>query len=310
MRDWIFLALGILMLYSGGEVLIRSATQLAVLLRLSPLFIGLTIVALGTSAPELAATLVASFKGAGSVAFGNVIGSNIANLGLVLGLVALIRPLRTTTRFVTQEVPFMVFTGGLLMLVSRDGFLSRPEGLLFLVLLGLFLYVLMRRDSSSAIGLETKPAERPWSRLLLHFAGLVLGIGLLSWGADVLIEGAVGLAQRFGISQRVIGLTLVAVGTSLPELVSTLVAAYRRAGDIILGNVIGSNIMNVLAILGVTSTVKPFSFEREGVLFDLLTMMGFFFLTWLMLVHQRSIGRLKGLVLCGLYLVYVGFLYR
>ncbi len=308
MRDLLFLAVGILMLYAGGEVLIRSATRLALLLRLSPLFIGLTIVAIGTSAPELAATLVASFKGAGSVAFGNVIGSNIANLGLVLGLVAVVSPLKTTTRFVTQEVPFMVFTGGLLFLVARDGFLSRTEGLVFLLFLGVFLWVLMRRDGS--VELEGEAPERPLWRLILYLVGTAFGVGLLSWGADVLIEGAVGIAHRFGISQRVIGLTLVAVGTSLPELVSTLIAAYRRAGDIILGNVIGSNIMNVLAILGVTSTIKPFSFEKQGVLLDLLAMMGFFFLSWLMLVHRRSLGRVKGLFLCALYFLYVGFLYR
>ncbi len=308
LRDFFFLAVGIIMLYAGGEVLIRSATRLALLLRLSPLFIGLTIVALGTSAPELAATLVASFKGAGSVAFGNVIGSNIANLGLVLGLVALVSPLQTTTRFVTQEVPFMVFTGGLLFLVARDGFLSRLEGLVFLLFLGGFLAVLVRRDGSMHI--EGDPSERPLSRIIIYLLGTALGVGLLSWGADVLIDGAIGLAKRFGISQRVIGLTLVAVGTSLPELVSTLIAAYRRAGDIILGNVIGSNIMNVLAILGVTATIKPFSFEKQGVLFDLITMMGFFFLSWLMLVHRRSLGRVKGFLLCLLYFLYVGFLYR
>jgi len=308
MRDWLFLALGIFMLYGGGEVLVRSAVKLALQLRLSPIFIGLTIVAFGTSAPELAATLVASFKGAGAVAFGNVVGSNIANLGLVLGLVTLLRPVRTTTQFVTQEVPFMVFTGLLLFFFARDGFLGRLEGLVFLAFLFAFLFLLWRRDSQIEL-LETPP-PRSARAIIYHLAGTCLGIALLSWGADVLIEGAVGIARHFGISERVIGLTLVAVGTSLPELVSTLVAAYRRANELILGNIIGSNIMNVLAILGVTSSIKPFAFEKKGIFLDLSVMMGFFLLSWFMLFQGRYLGRLKGGLLFFCYLVYIFVLYR
>ncbi len=297
------------MLYGGGEVLIHAATRLALLLRVSPLVIGLTVVAFGTSAPELAATLAASFKGLGDVAFGNVIGSNIANLGLVLGLTALVRPLKTSFRFVTQEVPFMLFTGGLLFVLARDGALGRTEGLVFLFLLAVFLWFLFRREGSVA---SPFPGEGPAppKKILFYLAGVALGVGLLSFGANVLVEGAVGLARRFGVSERVIGLTLVALGTSLPELVSTLVAAYRRAGDIILGNIIGSNIMNVLAILGLTPLIRPFSFSKEEVVLDLGVMMAFSLVAWGMLAYQKGLGRLKGAVLLAGYLIYVYFLYR
>ena len=308
MRDIIFLIAGIILLYLGGEALVHSATRVALLLRVSPLVIGLTLVAFGTSAPELAATLVASFKGVGDVAFGNVIGSNIANLGLVLGLVALVRPLETTVRFVTQEVPFMLFTGGLLFVLAKDGALGRLEGLLFLFFLAIFLWLLMHRDGSVG-ALDPGEKRAPWGRVFFYVCGVFLGVALLSAGANVLVEGAVGIARRLGVSERVIGLTLVAVGTSLPELVSTLVAAYRRAGDIILGNIIGSNIMNVLAILGLTSLIHPFSFSREKILFDLAVMGAFFLVSWAMLVHRRSLGRVKGAVLFAGYLFYVYYLY-
>ncbi len=307
MRDWLFLALGIIMLYGGGEILVRSAVNLALQLRLSPIFIGLTVVAFGTSAPELAATLVASFKGAGAVAFGNVVGSNIANLGLVLGLVTLLRPVKTTSQFVTQETPFMIFTGLLLFFFAHDGALGRLEGLIFLVFLLVFLFLLWRRDSE--VELLEDPPPRTIQKVFLYLLGTCLGIALLSWGADVLIEGAIGLARRLGISERVIGLTLVAVGTSLPELVSTLIAAYRQAHEIILGNLIGSNIMNVLAILGVTSLVHPFGFERQGVFLDLSVMMFFFLLTWMMLSHKRRLTRSKGAILCVCYAFYIFLLY-
>jgi cation:H+ antiporter len=162
------------------------------------------------------------------VAFGNVVGSNIANLGLVLGLVTLLCPVRTTSQFVFQEVPFMVFTGALLFGVARDGYLGRLEGVLFLFFLVLFLWFLVRRDRK--IELLEDPPPRSLKKIIFYLVATILGIALLSFGADTLVEGAVGIARRFGISERIIGLTLVAVGTSLPELVSTLVAAYRRAG--------------------------------------------------------------------------------
>jgi len=309
LRDLLLIGLGILLLYGGGEALVHCATRVAILLRVSPLVIGLTLVAFGTSAPELAATMVASFKGLGDVAFGNIVGSNIANLGLVLGLSALVRPVKTTYRFVTQEMPFMLFTAGLLFVLAKDGHLGRAEGLFFLSFLGLFLVFLMKRDAAIST-LRPEERERPLKKIIFYICGVFLGVGLLSFGANVLVDGAVGLARHFGVPERVIGLTLVAVGTSLPELVSTLVAAYRRAGDLILGNIIGSNIMNVLAILGLTPLVHPFSFSRTKVIFDLTVMMGFSFAAWGLLAYHKGLGRFKGALLFGSYLLYVFYLYR
>ncbi len=289
--------------------MVQSATRLALLLGISPLVIGLTLVAFGTSAPELAATLVASFKGLGDVAFGNIIGSNIANIGLVLGLVALVSPLKTTFRFVTQEMPFMLFVSGLLFVLGRDGYLGRLDGFIFLSLLGLFLFFLFKRDKTIE-SLADNEHKNSRSKIFLYAVGIFAGIGLLSFGANVLVEGAVNIARHLGISERVIGLTMVAVGTSLPELVSTLVAAYRRAGDIILGNIIGSNIMNILAILGLTPVIKPFSFSKEGVTIDLSIMIFFSLMAWAMLAHKKTVGRLKGAILLGAYILYVLYLYK
>ncbi|OAG28033.1 calcium/sodium antiporter [Thermodesulfatator autotrophicus] len=308
-KDFGLVAAGIVLLYAGGEVMVQSATRLALLLGISPLVIGLTLVAFGTSAPELAATLAASFKGVGDVAFGNVIGSNIANIGLVLGLVALVSPLKTTFRFITQEMPFMLFVSSLLFLLGRDGYLGRLDGSIFLFLLVLFLFFLFKRDKTLS-NLADNQKKEPLSKIILYTAGVFVSIGLLSLGANVLVEGAVNIARHLGVPERVIGLTMVAVGTSLPELVSTLVAAYRRAGDIILGNIIGSNIMNILAILGLTPIIKPFSFSKEGVTVDLSIMIFFSLMAWAMLAHQKRVGRLKGTILLGCYIFYVFYLYQ
>ncbi len=293
------------MLYVGGEFLVRCATRLALLLGWSPLFLGLTVVALGTSAPELAATLVAALKGHGAVAFGNVLGSNIANISLVLGTAALITPLAPETPFLRQELPFMVFTSLLLLFLAQDGHLGRAEGLFFLLLLAGYLFFLFRRKSSV---LEVAAPKQGRKGLWLYIFGVLVGIALLSLGADTLIDGAIRLARRLGLSDRVIGLTLVALGTSLPELASTVVAAFRKQTRLILGNLIGSNIMNVLVVLGISTLFSPLSFPGQRVLFDLLVMTLFSAFSWLMLLWG-GMGRIKGALLLAAYGAYLAFLY-
>ncbi len=306
---WLYILLGSLLLYLGGEILIRSASKLALALRWSSLLIGLTVVALGTSAPELAATLIAAFKGMEAVALGNIVGSNIANVSLVLGSAALIIPLKPTSRFVRQELPFMIFTGMILFPMLIDGDLSREEALLLLLFLFIFLFVLFKRDTLPSISPEFVPRGKKKKGILVYILGIALGVGFLSFGADVLIDGAVILARKFGLSQRIIGLTLVALGTSLPELASTLVAAYRGAGQIILGNLIGSNIMNILVVLACTSLIRPLSFPREKVFLDWSLMMAFFLCCWGMLSFGQGMGKIKGLLALVFYLAYIFFLY-
>lgn len=303
--------LGAALLYLGGEILVNNATRLARAVGVSPLMVGLTVVAFCTSSPELATTLAAALEGSPDAALGNVIGSNSANLGLVLGLTALLYPLRTRVRFLQREVPFMIGTGVLLLLLVGSGMLGRLGGTLLLSLLGLYLLVLLW--SSDHAEVETEPTEekdeagtaKPWRTL----AGVALGIGLLAGGAHALIEGAVDVARAFDVPERVIGLTLVAFGGSLPELAGSLVAAFKREGDLILGNLVGSNVFNVLFVLGATATVRPLAVSAGDFLPDLVVMLGLSLLVLPFLITGRRLGRREALVLVAAYTAYVVFLF-
>jgi cation:H+ antiporter len=295
---------GCAILWIGGELLVRGARDLARALGLSSLVVGLTVVAFGTSSPELAATLTAAYQGAPDVAFGNVVGSNLANLGLILGLTALLWPLETHARLLFREMPFMVLASLLLFLVVRDLSLTRFEGIAFLALLAVFLIYLVRCEAGSAVSNDATSGAK-WLSLVL----VAVGILLLTFGARALIAGAVGTARGMGISERVIGLTMVAIGTSLPELASCLVAARHREGDIVLGNLIGSNIFNILCILGVTAAVHPFAIHGEGVWVDLTAMLAMSVLIWPFLATGMRIQRWEGGVLLAGYLAYIGFLF-
>jgi cation:H+ antiporter len=288
--DILLVLAGIVMLYLGGEALVRGAVALARTLGWSPLVIGLTVVSFGTSSPELASTLAASLNGAPEVAFGNVVGSNIANIGLILGLTALIWPLTTTARFLKREVPFMLLSSALLFPVVADGLISRLEGASLFALLVAFLVYLMRRERE----------------LLL----VLLGIVLLMGGAHLLVTGGVAIARVIGVSERVIGLTLVAFGTSLPELAASLVAGLKREGDIVLGNVIGSNIFNVLCILGITPMVSPLVVDASAVWLDLTAMLILTLLLWPILASHLKLERWEGFLLLAFYGMYIGWLFR
>ena len=305
MISLLLVALGTLLLYAGGEFLVRNAGSLARAMGMSSLTVGLTVVAFGTSSPELATTLAAALDGSPGAALGNVVGSNSANLGLVLGLAALLYPLRTRVRFLRREVPFMIASGALLALLVAIGALGRAAGLVLVVLLVAYLWALVRGGAG-----EPEEADEGDSNSLVNsLAGVSLGVILLVAGAYALVEGALDLARAFEVPERVIGLTLVAVGGSLPELGGTLVAALRRQGGIVLGNLVGSNILNVLFVLGTTALVRPLSVSPGAFTVDLLVMLGFSLLALPLLFTGRRLGRREGAVLLGAYLVYVGFLY-
>lgn len=309
----ILLALGVVVLYAGGELLVASAVKLARSLGLSPLVIGLTVVAFATSCPELFATSVAAFKGAPAVSLGNVFGSNIANLGLILGLSALWRPLAGSARFLRREVVLLVGVAVVPFPLLADGSLGRIEGLVLLGLLGMYLFFLLQDGESRKV--EDEYAQEyggsgrgnPW----LASLGVLAGLLLLTGGAHLLVEGAVSLARALGITERVIGLTLVAFGTSLPELASSLAAARRREGDIVLGNVVGSNIFNVLCVLGLTSLMRPIPGHLGEVAFDLWVGLAFSVavLPMLLLGRRLYLGRWEGLILVVGYVVYVRSLF-
>lgn len=310
--DLLLVALGVGLLYGGGESLVSGSTALARTLGMSPLVVGLTVVAFGTSAPELAATLAASLQGSPEVAFGNVVGSNIFNVGLILGIAAVIYPLAARARFLRREMPFMVGTSALVLFLVRDGRVGRGEGLVLLLLLAGYLWIMLRKDEESArvaaefaeaYGEITTPL---WASVLR----VVVGIAVLVVGAKVLVSGAIGVARGLGVPERVIGLTLVAFGTSLPELASSIVAAARREGDIVLGNIVGSNIFNVLAILGTASVTLPIHVQVGlGAWTDLAVMLGFSLVLWPFLHTGRRLERWEGIVLLVGFAAYLGWLF-
>ena len=307
----LFILLGVVFLYAGGEGLVRGASALGKRLGLSPVVIGLTIVSLGTSSPELAATLAGVFKGLPAVSFGNVVGSNIANLALVLGITAAIWPLSVSAKFLKRDVPFMLFTSALLFPMVWDRSISRLDGALMLLIMALYLrFLLTRTEESTEVTAEFEQSlgtrGTPPGRSLVM---IVVGIAALVLGANFLIQGAVGIARAMGVSEQVIGLTMVAFGTSLPELASSVVAALRREGDIVLGNLIGSNIFNVLFILGVTSVIRPVAIVSQEVWLDLGVMMGVSFLVWIFLATRSRLTRWEGGLLVLIYVSYLTYLF-
>lgn len=309
MISWLLIALGIALLYFGGEVLVKYSVLLARLWGLSPLVIGLTIVALGTSSPELAASLVAAFRGTPDMALGNIIGSNIANIGMILGVAAMLTVLGTQRQFLRREMPFMLATSALILPFFWNDTLGRVEGMILLVLLTGFLGWLIRYGSDAPIPDEVTEAGDNPPNVLVSLGGVVVGILLLTGGAHSMVEGASTIARGFGISERIIGLTLVAFGTSLPELASCAVAALRREADIVLGNVIGSNIMNVLCILGATAVIQPLTVLRNDIIFDYIIMMAFSVLLWIFLLTNYQLRRVEGVALFAMYTGYVVYLF-
>jgi cation:H+ antiporter len=305
--DFLLLVLGIGLLYAGGEGLVRGAAHLGRRLGLSPMVIGLTIVSMGTSSPELAASLAGVFQGAPAVALGNIIGSNIANLSLVLGVTGAIWPLAVAARFIQREVPFMLLTSALVFPIVWDSRVSRLEGAALLAILVIYLISLLwkRAPEDAEVSAEFDEAfgDR-WRSVGVSLLMVVAGIGLLVAGAQALIQGAVGMARSLGVGERVIGLTVVAFGTSLPELASSLVAAARKEGDIVIGNLIGSNVFNILFILGTTAAVRPVAVV-EPVWTDLIVMVMVSLVVWRCFGSGSRLSRAEAIGLVVGYCAYV-----
>ena len=305
MLSFLSLLLGIGLLYGGGEALVRGSARLARVMGLSSLVIGLTVVAFGTSAPELASSLMAVLQDAPDVALGNILGSNIANVGLILGLSALLRPLVAKARVLYRELPFMIGVGLLLLPLALNGVFGRGDGLLMLILFGLYIFVLLRKDDEISVEERAKVKTPP----AVSLAMVLFGIGLLVLGAKLLVDGAVGIARGIGVSEQVIGLTLVAIGTSLPELAASLVATNHDEGDMVLGNVIGSNVFNVLLVLGVTVVIYPIPVVLSVFGRDLLVALVFSAAPLVFLLRHRRLSRPEGAVLLVGYGVYLFYLF-
>jgi cation:H+ antiporter len=308
---WALLLLvgGLVILWKSADWLVDGAVGLAKLFDVSPLIIGLTIVAMGTSAPELAASIAAAVKGVGNVAIGNVYGSNIANLALVGGLAALIQPIRVRLRTSMGEMPVMILVALFLWPVLANGDLSQPEGFILLSIFAVLIFVtiLTARKEAEDVQSEAEGGKQDVKRNILF---VIIGLGGLALGADMAVRGAVFIGERVGLSKAVIGLTIVAIGTSLPELVTCVVAAIKGEHDISIGNLVGSNIFNTLLVVGMAGVVRPFGDIAArlagGVDYWIMIIVSGVFV--LMAAVGRRIGRAKGVILLFGYIGYIVYL--
>jgi cation:H+ antiporter len=307
--------LGLAGLYFGAEWLVRGASRIARSMGITALVVGLTVVAFGTSAPELVVSVIASAAGQSDVAVGNVVGSNILNIALILGIAAVIHPMLLQARLLRREVPAMVLAGITLPLVAWNGIVSRLDGVLLLV--GFVAYIAYavynaRTDPEQThaeyAAFEDAEGMGPEMGGRLVNVGLVVaGMAVLLGGARLLVGVSVQFARDFGISELVVGITIVAVGTSLPELATSVVAAMRREMDIAVGNIIGSNVFNSLAILGTAAVVRPLHAEPELLTFEVPVMVGFSVLVLPLayLGRRLRLGRWEGVVFLVGYVIFM-----
>lgn len=303
---------GIVLLIWGADLLVRGAAHLAALAGISPLVIGLTVVALGTSAPELAVSLRAVSVGQADLTLGNVLGSNIANVLLILGLAALAAPLLVAPRVLQREVPTMIGVSLLLWLLAADGSIGRLDGALFVVLLGAFLtttVVLGRRSDGEVAEVSHRP-ERSRASVLRNLGLVVGGLILLVAGAQWLVDGAVTFARALGVSELVIGLTVVAVGTSLPEIATSVLASLRGEREIAVGNVVGSNILNILGVLGLTALLapQPLQVPASALAFDVPVLAATAVACLPIFFNGRMIARWEGALFLIYYIAYTAYL--
>lgn len=308
--------IGLAFLVLGGELLVRGASRLATALGISPLVVGLTVVAFSTSAPELAVNLQSAFVGQADIALGSVVGSNIANILFILGLSALVAPLVVSQQLIRIDVPIMIGASALLLFLAWDGNLNQGDGFILFTLLILYTTFAIQssRKESQAVQQEyaqeygTAQKARPqWPRNLALVIG---GIALLVVGAQWLVNGAVELARWLGLSELIIGLTIVAVGTSLPELATSIIATYRGERDIAVGNVVGSNIFNIFSVLGLTALIAPngIPIAPAAVAFDLPVMLAVAVACLPIFFHGNQIARWEGGLFLGYYVAYLAYL--
>lgn len=315
LQQTLMFVLGLVVLVIGADVLVRGASRLAVSFGVSPLVVGLTVVAFGTSAPEMAVSVGSALSGSPDLAIGNVVGSNIANILLILGISALITPLLVDEQIIRQEIPIMIGASALLVVVALDGRIGLIESItLFALVIAytVFLVVQSRRASKSVQDeFETEIPTSNWDRHWSVQIGLiVVGLVMLVVGANWLVDSAVAFARAFGVSDLVIGLTVVAVGTSMPEVATSIVAAMRGQRDIAVGNVVGSNVFNILAVLGLTGIVSgaglPVSEAARN--FDLWVMLAVAFACLPIMISGREIARWEGGVFLAYYAIYTAWL--
>jgi len=314
-NPYVLFVLGGALLVLGAELLVRGASRLAVAIGISPLVVGLTVVAFGTSAPEMAVTVGSAYAGQAEVALGNVVGSNIFNVLFILGVSALIAPLVVASKLVRRDVPLMIGASVAVLVFALDGGIGRIDGvLLFLGIIGYTVFLIrqsrretaeIEREYEGAVGDEGKPSSPA-----VNVVMILVGLGLLVLGSQWLVDAAVATASALGVSELVIGLTIVAAGTSLPEVATSVMATIRGARDIAVGNVVGSNLFNILAVLGLGGIVAPDGIPvPDGALtFDIPIMIGVAIACLPIFLTGYTIARWEAGVFFGYYLAYVTYL--
>lgn len=305
--QFLIFAVGLTILYFGAEGMLGGATRIARRLGVSPLVIGLTLVAFGTSAPELSLDTTAAFRGSTELAFGDLVGSNIANIGLILGVAAIIRPLRVHARLLRAEVPIMISTSLLVWGLAFDGELSRQDGIILLALLVLFIgySVRMARAESAAVRKEFADLAPKTGRPGLDGLLVIAGLAGLIIGAQLMVHAAVTVAELLGVSKLMIGLTIVAIGTSLPELATSIVAARRDDADIVAGNVIGSNIFNMLCVLALVAVIQPIPVPAGSLHVDVPVMAVYSLLLVPIMLRGMVVTRGEGIFLVVGYIAFL-----
>ena len=300
------LAVGFTILVKGADWFVDGAAGIAAKFGIPPLVIGLTIVAMGTSAPEAAVSITSAIKGNAGITVGNVVGSNIMNILVILGLASLITPIAVQKSTVKVEIPFMLFVTGLLLALGYSGNqIGFTEGVVlwaaFLVYLGYLLWSAKKNPAEA----EEERLRPVWKLLLL----VAVGMGLILWGSDLAVDAASAIAKMLGMSDRLIGLTIVALGTSLPELVTSVAASRKGEADIAIGNIVGSNIFNILFVAGTTALITPVAFE-PGFVIDTLIAAAAGVLLWVCVFRKRKLSRLGGGVMLAAYAAYFVYLVR
>lgn len=311
---YLMIILGLLLLVIGGDVFVRGSVKLARILNISPLLIGITLVGFGTSTPELITSIQAAYLNSPGLVIGNVIGSNIANILLILGLTALIWPLKTNPAAFKRDGLVILIATILCVIAVLYGQLTQMIGIAFVVLLAIYLiltYFIERKshDASASMHEHTAdiirtPKDGTGLALLLTAGGFIM----IFFGARFLVTGSIDMARTLGISETIIGLTIVAIGTSLPELITSVIAAFRREADVAFGNIIGSNIYNILGILGITAIIHPIKVPAVVAILDIWVMLAATILLLIFAATRWSLSRLEGAIFFTGYAAYIGYL--
>jgi cation:H+ antiporter len=319
MLPYLFLIIGLVLLVKGADLFVEGSSSIAKILRVPSIIIGLTIVAFGTSAPEAAVSVTASIQGQNEIAVGNVIGSNMFNLLVVVGMCAVIRRVRVKRSMIAKEFPFAILSCLILIVMALDtqlggqsgpgvkNLLSRADGIILLIFFAMFLYSLIRFALDSrrqSAGQETEQGAMSISKSILFSLAGIAGVIL---GGKLTVDGASDIAASFGISQKLIGLTVVAIGTSLPELVTSIVAARKGESDLALGNAIGSNIFNAFFILGMSSAISPIPFDMTSV-YDMVILGAASLLVYFFAVSKKKIYRPEGIAMIAAYAAYMVYI--